>query len=108
MVASPAAPTREECAPPTPHSNLGAFLVQRNYIDLGCDKWNTRKVMILCGKFGDTPQVMAARLRLKAPDFARRMESDCWTKQDGLILTILEREIDFLKGAAVPGGRIIA
>lgn len=92
----------------TPASNLAAFVVERNYAELGADRWNTRRVRVLMVKFGDTPTVMAARVRLKPADFARRMETDAWTKQDGLILSLLEREIDFLKGGAVPAGRLIA
>jgi hypothetical protein len=92
----------------TPHSNLAAFFVERNYNSLGCDNWNTRRVQLLCAKLGDTPAVLAARLRLRPSDLERRMETDCWTKQDGLILTMLEREIDFLKGGTVPAGKLLS
>ena len=84
----------------TPHSDLAAFLVARHYIEIGCDRWDARKVQKLCAKFGDTPTVMGARLRLRPADFQRRMQTDCWTKQDGLILTMLEREIDALRGGS--------
>lgn len=86
----------------TPHSNLAGFFVERNYKAIGCDSWNTRKVQLLCAKLGDTPAVLAARMRIRPSDFERRLVSDCWTKQDGLILTLLEREIDFLKTGAPP------
>lgn len=88
--------------PETPHSDLAAFLVARNYVDLGCDKWNSRLVLLLCAKFGDTPTVMAARLRLRPFEFQKRMDEDNWTKQEGLLLSILEREIDAVRGAVPP------
>lgn len=91
---------------PTPHSDVAGFLVERNYRDIGCDSWNTRKVQLLCAKTGDTPAVMAARLRINLRQFTERCEKGSWTKQDGLILTVLEREIDFLKGGTVPTGRL--
>lgn len=82
----------------TPHSDVAAFLIERNYVELGCDRWDTRRVQKLCAKFGDTPRVMAARLRCTRGDFKRRMDLNVWSKQDGLLLTILEREIDALRG----------
>lgn len=82
----------------TPHSRLAAFLINCHYAELGCDRWNARRVQLLCAKFGDTPAVMAERMRLKPLEFSRRMLSDQWTKQDGLILSILEREIDAQRG----------
>lgn len=91
----------------TPSSDIAAHLIERNYADLGCDRWDTRRVRVLMAKLGSTPAIMAARLRVKRNDFDRRMDTDCWTKQDGLILTMLEREIDFLKGGIVPPGRLI-
>jgi hypothetical protein len=91
-----------------PHSALAGFLVERNYSALGCDGWNTRRVQLLCAKLGDTPSILAARLRIRPSDLERRMETDCWTKQDGLILTMLEREIDFLKGGTVPAGKLLS
>lgn len=92
----------------TPHSALAAHLIERNYADLGCNRWGTRRVLELLAKLNDTPQVLAARLRIRMTDFERRMETDCWTKQDGLILTMLEREVDLLKGGFVPSGHLIA
>lgn len=92
----------------TPHSDLAAFFIERNYKSLGCDLWTKRKVQLLCAKLGDTPAMLAARMRIRPSDLDRRMETDCWTKQDGLILTMLEREVDFLKGATVPAGKLIA
>ncbi len=84
----------------TPHSDLAAYLVARHYVEIGCDRWDARKVQLLCAKFGDTPKMMAARLRLYPSQFAQRMQTDRWTKQDGLILTMLEREIDMLRGGS--------
>lgn len=86
----------------TPHSDVAAFLVERHYIDLGCDRWDSRRVQKLCAKFGDTPRVMAARLRYTRGVFRQKMATDGWSKQDGLILTILEREVDALKGGIEP------
>lgn len=86
----------------TPHGDLAAFLIERNYEDMGCSTWNTRRVQLLCAQLGDTPRTMAARLRLRPTDMERRMESDAWTKQDGLILTLLQQAVDLLKGGVVP------
>lgn len=91
----------------TPHSDLAGFLVERNYHDLGCDSWDSRRVQLLCAKLGDTPAVLAARLRIRKSEFERRFEMDCWTKQDGLILTMLEREIDSLRVGTAPCGGMI-
>jgi hypothetical protein len=97
-----AASSKTANATATPYSDLAVHLVDRQYADLGCDRWNSRHVLVLIAKLGDTPAVFAARLRLKIKDFERRVETDCWTKQDGLILTVLEREIDFLRGGTTP------
>lgn len=86
----------------TPASDLSSFLIARHYVEIGCDRWDTRRVQLLCAKFGDTPTIMGARLRLRPAEFKKRMELDCWTKQDGLILTILEREMDAARGAVQP------
>ena len=88
-------------------SNLARFAVERNYVELGCHEWNTRKVLLLMAKFGDTRTVMAARMRVKGAEFERRMKTDTWTAQDGLILTFLEREINILKGGIPPAGSMI-
>lgn len=106
MVCAAASPTSAQSTT-TPHSNLAAFFVERNYKSLGCDSWNTRRVQLLCAKLGDTPAVLAARLRLRPSELVRKMEADSWTRQEGLILTVLEREIDFQKGGAVPAGKLL-
>lgn len=98
MSNAPASPPQIE----TPHSDVSAFLIERHYVDLGCDRWDSRRVQKLCAKFGDTTRVMAARLRYTRGEFKRRMETDSWSKQDGLILTILEREVDAVKGGVEP------
>lgn len=91
-----------------PHSELSAYLIERHYADLGCDRWDTRRVQVLMAKLGATRAILAAMMRIRPSDFERRMEHDCWTKQDGFILTVLEREIDFLRGGIIPKSRIIA
>lgn len=105
MVCAPV--SQSETAPATPHSDVAVFLIERNYRDIGCDRWNSRRVLTLLAKLNDTPTILAARMRIRLQDFERRMSHDCWTKQDGLILTMLEREVDFLKGGAVPSGRLV-
>jgi hypothetical protein len=85
-----------------PHSRVAAYLVEHHYRELGCDGWDVRRVQRLMGKLGDTPTVLAARMRLRKREFDQRMESGAWTKQDGLILTMLEREVDFLRGGVAP------
>lgn len=91
-----------------PHSNLAAFLIETHYRGMGCDAWNGRRVQTLMAKLGDTPPMLAARMRIRPSDLDRRMKADCWTKQDGFILTVLEREIDFIRGGVEPKGRILA
>lgn len=98
----PAAQQTEAPPSATPHSDLAGFLIERNYRDLGCDSWDARRVMLLCAKFGDTPAIMATRLRLTKSRFQERMDTDAWTKQDGLILSMLEREIDLQRGGIAP------
>lgn len=85
-----------------PYSDTAVFIVERRYAALGCDSWDSRRVQLLCAKFHDTPRVMAARMRLKPKEFMRRLEENVWSRQDGLILTMLEREIDFLRGGQKP------
>lgn len=108
LEASPAALAEHRDVSPAPYWKIAAFLVERNYKQLGCDRWNSREVKLLCAKTGDSPSVMAIRLRLRPSDFNRRMETDCWTKQDGLILTMLSREVDFLRGGLPPRGMFVA
>lgn len=100
MVCAPTSKTAKETA--TPHSDVAAYLVDRGYAEIGCDRWDTRRVRVLMAKLGDTPTVFAARMRLKRADLEKRMQIDCWTKQDGLILTVIEREVDFLRGGISP------
>jgi len=90
----------------SPIGRLPSFLIERNYKALGCDSWDSRRVKLLCAKMGDTLEVMAARMRLRPGEFKRRMDADRWTDQDGLILTILEQEIDRLRGGKPPAGII--
>jgi hypothetical protein len=85
-----------------PFSRLAAHIIERNYRDLGCDDWDTRKIQLLCAKLGDTDYIMAARLRIPATYFREKMRTDRWSRQEGIILTLLEREIDLLRGDVVP------
>lgn len=103
----PCAVASQETNTVTPHSDLAAFFIERNYKALGCDRWDTRRVQLLCAKLGDTPAMLAVRLRVTPMNFIRRMTEDSWTKQDGLILTILERQVDFEKGGMIPIGSIL-
>lgn len=105
MVATANAPAPTEEAP---HSAIGIYMIERNYKLLDCDLWNTRRVQLLCAKFGDTPDMMAARMRLRLCDFKLRCESDRWSKQDGLILSMLEQAVDFVKGGQMPKVGVIA
>ncbi len=82
----------------TPHSDIAVFLIQRNYAAIGADGWDTRRVQLLAAKLGDTRKMMAARLRIGLSDYEKREKNDSWTNQDGLILALLEREIDLLRG----------
>lgn len=90
-----------------PASELKAFLVERNYQAIGCDRWNTRQVKLLCARLGDTPAVMASRLRISWREFERRTREESWTKQDGLILTMLERDMQFVHAGQEPAGKLI-
>lgn len=91
-------PSSREILGAKPFSRLASFTVERHYWDIGCDAWTSRRVKLLMAKFGETEEIMAARLRVFLHDFKSRMDEDRWSKQDGLILTILEREIDLLRG----------
>src|SRR5687767_6341790 len=85
-----------------PWSKLGRFLIEEYYRQAGCNDWTSRRVRELCVKLGDTPDRMAARLRVNPAEFKRRIEQDSWTKQDGLILTMLERDADVMMGGKFP------
>jgi hypothetical protein len=91
-----------------PHSRLAAHLIEHHYDGLGCNGWNSRKVKLLMAKLCDTPIVFAARMRIRPFELNERLERDEWTKQDGFILTILEREIDFLRGGVSPERPMLA
>lgn len=109
MPAPATAPEVDLTLDEAPHSRLAAHLVERHYGELGCNGWDTRRVQRLMAKLGDTPAVLAARMRIRKCDLDRRMQDNVWSKQDGLILTMLEREVDFIKGGVppkplVPGG----
>lgn len=101
MVCPTQAPSEPQA--PAPFSRLSAFLVERNYKALGCDRWNSREVRRLMAKLGDTQGVMAARMRITEREFERRLTADVWTKQDMLILTILDRAVDATRGIVAPG-----
>lgn len=103
----PCAPVKDAPDAVQPHSEVAGYLIERQYQALGVDRWNRRSVMTLCAQLGDTPIMMAKRLRLRPSDFERRMESDCFTKQDGLILSLIQREMDFLKGGIPPKCTIV-
>ena len=62
--------------------------------------------MLLCAKLQETPTILAARIRVKGAELERKMQEESFTRQDGLILTIIEREVDFLKGGVVPASSI--
>ena len=98
----PAVEVVPDAPPEKAFNDLARFHVERVYVELGCNAWDARKVMLLMAKFGDTRDVMAARLRHRLVDFERRMNTDQWTKQDGLILTFLQREIDIIRGGIPP------
>lgn len=103
MTAGASIPTVEDV---TPHSDIAVFLIQRNYVAIGADDWNTRRVHLLAAKLGDTRKMMAARLRIAFSDYERREKHDSWTQQDGLILALLEREIDLIRGIGRSGNII--
>lgn len=82
----------------TPFSRLAVARIREHYFELGCDRWNYSRVLLLCAKYGDTPTIMAARIRLTPSEFNRRLTRDNWSKQDGLIFTMLEHTIEAIKG----------
>ncbi len=84
-----------------PFSELSALLIEHNYRECGCDSWNRPKFQRLCGKLQRTPREMAALLRVTFPQLQKRM-LEGFTGQDGLILTLLEREIDEVRAGRAP------
>jgi hypothetical protein len=95
MAGTPKRPT--DATDPAIYSRMAVHVVEAAYRRMGADNWNSRKVMRLCGKTVSTPEIMAARLRITPSQFERRMRENSWTKQDGLILSLIEQEIDILK-----------
>lgn len=85
----------------SPFSDLSAGLIEHNYRELGCDGWNRPRFQRLCGKLQRTLREMAALMRLKMPELRKRLETG-FTGQDGLILTLLEREIDAINTGRLP------
>lgn len=79
--------------PETPFSELSAELIRHNYRDLGCDAWNRPRFWRLCGKMQRTKTEMAALMRIQTNILDQRLKIG-FTPQDGLVLTLLEREID--------------
>lgn len=79
----------------TPLSDLSATLIDENYRELGCDAWDRARFWRLCCKLQRTPREMAALLRITNDQLQKRLLGG-FTKQDGLLLTIFEREIDYI------------
>lgn len=85
----------------TPFSDLSAQLIDENYRQIGCDSWSRDRFFRLCGKLNRTEREMAALLRI-APAKLRGRLADGFTPQDGLILTMLDQEIDFVLSGHQP------
>lgn len=90
-----------------PFSKLSACLIDRQYRKLGCDDWNRPKFHRLCGKLQRTELEMAALLRVSPAELRKRLDVG-FTRQDGLILTVLEREIDSINSGRAPTEGIFA
>lgn len=81
--------------PSNPISKLSAHLINENFRKLGCDAWTRDKFNRLAGKMQRTELEMAALMRITHGTLQGRLRYG-FSKQDGLILTILEREYDFM------------
>lgn len=100
-------PARPELAEPSgpPLSDLSAWLIEQHYREIGCDAWDKYRVMRLCAKIQRTQHEMAALLRVIPSDFKRKMERG-FNRQDGLILTLLEAEIDVIRTGEAPSNNV--
>ncbi len=88
-------------AAPTPLSDLSVALIDDNYRQLGCDSWDRARFWRLCAKLQRTPREMAALLRISHQSLKGRLVNG-FTPQDGLVLTMLDREIDYIISGKEP------
>lgn len=86
---------------PTQFSDLSAALIDENYRQLGCDAWDRGRFWRLCAKLQRTPREMAALLRISHDHLRKRLVNG-FTPQDGVILALLDREIDQIQTGKPP------
>lgn len=85
----------------TAFSDISAALIEENYRQLGCSAWNRPRFQRLCGKLQRTPREMAAFLRIQPRTLEKRLQIG-FRPQDGLILTMLDREIETISSGKAP------
>lgn len=93
--------TSPAAMPESPFSELSARLIEHNYRELGCNAWTRPRFWRLCGKMRRTKREMAALMRL-APRILELRLRNGFSQQDGLVLTLLEREIDQIMTGRAP------
>lgn len=86
---------------PTTFGDISATLIDENYRQMGCDAWSRDRFYRLCAKLQRTQREMAALLRIN-PDHLRKRLIRGFTKQDGVLLTIMEQEIEYLLSGKQP------
>lgn len=91
----------QEVGEPNPLSALSSQLIELNYKQQGCDGWTRPRFWRLCGKLQRTPREMAALLRITPFALQKRLANG-FNSQDGLLLTIFEREIDAICTGKTP------
>lgn len=84
-----------------PLSELNSWLIEQHYREMGCDTWDRHRVWRLCAKLQRTEAEMAALLRYSHAELKARLANG-FSKQDGLLLTLLEAEIDLVKTGEMP------
>lgn len=97
------AATKNDRLAASPFAALSAHLIDLHYRDIGCDGWNINRFHRLCGKLQKTEVELAALMRIKPAELVHRLRNG-FTPQDGLILTMIEREIDLLHTGQKPEG----
>lgn len=85
----------------TPLSDLSACLIDENYRQMGCDGWSRDRFWRLCATLDRTPREIAALLRISGAQLDDRLRRG-FSKQDGVILTLMEMEMESILSGKQP------